>query len=336
MLGIAALIVSFALVAWIRRWARKREILDVPNQRSSHTQPTPRGGGLAIVLVTLVGVITFDLATQNYLFTLWPYLAGSMLIALVSWIDDLLSLPFSIRLIAHFLGATFAIWEFGYIQGLTIPFFGEIPVGWLGILLTLFWIVGLTNAYNFMDGIDGLAGSQAVITGLGMILLGLFTRNPFLIATSLLLTTSSLGFLYHNWPPARIFMGDVGSAFLGYSFAVLTLVAAQTESKLLLAGVLLLWPFIFDTAFTLIQRLRRHENIFAAHRSHLYQRLVITGHSHRIVTLLYTAFAVSGIILAYTFVVGYPFTDWLIVIGLPLLCIALVYFVNFQESHLHR
>lgn len=336
LLGVTSLLISFLFVAWLRGWARKRELLDIPNTRSSHTQPTPRGGGLAIVLVTLVGVMVFNLLIQSHLSTLWPYLAGSILIALVSWIDDLISLPFLVRLPAHFLGAIFAVWGFGHIQDLLLPLLDETSGGWLGVLLSLFWIVGLTNAYNFMDGIDGLAGSQAIIAGLGTTLLGLLVAQPLLTVIGLLLTTSSLGFLVHNWPPAHIFMGDVGSAFLGYSFAVLALIAAQADPKFLFAYVLLLWPFLFDTAFTLFQRLRRQENIFAAHRSHLYQRLVIIGYSHRCVTLLYSALAITGLVLTYTFVLGYPIANWLILLGLPLTAVALVFFVNLKESGSRR
>ena len=138
-----------------------------------------------------------------------------------------------------------------------------------------------------------------------------------------LLAGSSLGFLGHNWPPARIFLGDVGSAFLGYTLAVLPVIAALLEPRLALAGVLLVFPFVFDTSFTLLRRWRRGENIFVAHRSHLYQRLVIAGYSHRAVTLLYAGLALVGVVLALAWVLELPGSDWL-ALGLPgLFCLGL-------------
>ena len=188
--------------------------------------------------------------------------------------------------------------------------------GWLGVPLAFFWVVGLTNAYNFMDGIDGLAGSQAVIAGVGWAGLGWLRGEPLVSLLGLLVAGSSLGFLLHNWPPARIFMGDVGSAFLGFTFAALSVLAAQQNPRLAVAGILLLWPFIFDTIGTFLRRLRRRENVFAAHRSHLYQRLVIAGYSHRTVTLLYSGLALVGLVLALVWVLALPGADWL-ALGLP-------------------
>ena len=144
-----------------------------------------------------------------------------------------------------------------------------------------------------MDGIDGIAAGQAITAGLGWAIVGWLADDlrPMLLGG--LLTATSAGFLVHNWSPASIFMGDIGSAFLGYCFATLGLLGGGGGSGALI-GILLVWPFVFDTAFTFCVRLRRRENIFKAHRSHLYQRLVLTGLSHRAVTLLYVALAVLG------------------------------------------
>jgi UDP-N-acetylmuramyl pentapeptide phosphotransferase/UDP-N-acetylglucosamine-1-phosphate transferase len=157
-----------------------------------------------------------------------------------------------------------------------------------------------------MDGIDGLAGSQAIVAGMGWALLGSLSNQPLIGGLGILLAASSLGFLRHNWPPARIFMGDVGSAFLGFSFAALPLLAASAETagtaggRWVVIGALLVWPCVFDTAFTLLRRLRNREPIFKAHRSHLYQRLVISGLSHRRVTSIYALLssltAVAGLL----------------------------------------
>jgi UDP-N-acetylmuramyl pentapeptide phosphotransferase/UDP-N-acetylglucosamine-1-phosphate transferase len=139
-----------------------------------------------------------------------------------------------------------------------------------------------------------------------------------------LVAGSSLGFLGHNWPPARIFMGDVGSAFLGFTLATLAMAGGLPDPRLPLAGVLVVWPFVFDTTFTILRRLRRGENIFAAHRSHLYQRLVIAGWSHRTVTLLYLSLAVLGVVLALLWAIAAPGSSLAIAV-LPPLCAVLLW-----------
>lgn len=291
--------VSCLAVAGLRRWLGHC-LLDIPNERSSHFYPVPRGGGLAIVVVTLTGTwIAFPFV--HSVLSVWQLLVftiGALLIAGVSWLDDLRSLSTRVRFMVHLAGAVLAILTFGAWKEIVIPGMGSSSLGWLGWPLTLLWIVGLTNAYNFMDGIDGIAGGQAVVAGLGWAIIGIIGSNPLLCIVGILLAFSSLGFLGHNWPPARIFMGDVGSAFLGYSFAVLPVIAASADPRFVITGVLLVWPFVFDTVFTFSRRLVKRENVFAAHRSHLYQRFVISGLTHQTVALLYVALALIGVILA--------------------------------------
>ena len=286
----------------IRRYALRKELIDVPNERSSHTQPTPRGGGLAIVLVTLCGLLTYGLLFfVEYRLLILFYAFGVGLIATVSWFDDLQTLPNRVRFAVHSLAAILAIIGLGYWDELSVPLLGQVHLDWVGLPITFLWIVGLTNAYNFMDGIDGIAGSQAVVAGLGWAIIGYFTDLPFVSILGALLAATSLGFLIHNWPPARIFMGDVGSAFIGFSFACLAIMGANSKPSLGIAGVLLVWPFVFDTIFTFFRRLKNRENVFAAHRSHLYQRLVIAGYSHRTVTLIYMGLDVMGLLFALLF-----------------------------------
>jgi UDP-N-acetylmuramyl pentapeptide phosphotransferase/UDP-N-acetylglucosamine-1-phosphate transferase len=316
----------------IRRYALRKELIDVPNERSSHTQPTPRGGGLAIVLVTLCGLLTYGLLFfVEYRLLLLFYAFGVGLIATVSWFDDLQTLPNRVRFAVHSLAAILAIIGLGYWDELSVPLLGQVHLGWVGLPITFLWIVGLTNAYNFMDGIDGIAGGQAVVAGLGWAILGIVTDQQFVSILGALLAATSLGFLFHNWPPARIFMGDVGSAFLGYSFACLAVIAANREPALAIAGVLLVWPFVFDTIFTLLRRLKNRENVFSAHRSHLYQRLVISGYSHRSVTLLYIGLDVLVLLLALLVITKNAWADLGVVIALPLSCFALWGFTVLKE-----
>ncbi len=327
----AALILSYLSVNAIRYFAERHEILDIPNERSSHTQSVPRGGGLAIVILTLAGAWLFlflNPGSQPY-FSLLPYTVGAVLIVVISWLDDLRSQPNWLRFAVHSTGALLAIYNFGFWHlGGTLNVNGSITEV-LGFIITFLWIVGLTNAYNFMDGIDGIAGSQAIVAGLFWAVLGWISQQPFLIVLGLLLAASSLGFLFHNWPPALIFMGDVGSAFLGFTFAVLPLISNSYHNssrwglELALIGILPLWPFVFDSTFTVFRRLRHGENIFSAHRSHLYQRLVIGGYSHRLVSLLYTGLTIVGSLLALGWILRLRNIFVAVAIILPLLGLAL-------------
>jgi UDP-GlcNAc:undecaprenyl-phosphate/decaprenyl-phosphate GlcNAc-1-phosphate transferase len=290
-------------VILVRRWAEHRHILDVPNARSSHRHPTPRGGGLAIAVVTLAGVLIYNLVNPAPDWSgVIAYVFGATLIASVSLVDDLRSVPASLRLVAQALGAVLAVVGLGYWNQIAMPFWGPISLGWLGLPLTLVWIVGVTNAFNFIDGIDGLAGGQAVVAGLGWFAIGGMSGQLLTSVLGLLLAISSLGFLRHNWPPARIFLGDVGSAFLGYTLGILPLVGPQHDPRLPLTAVLLYWPILFDTGFTFVRRLLRRENVFVAHRSHLYQRLIIVGYRHLQVTWLYVAYAISYALLAFAWI----------------------------------
>jgi UDP-N-acetylmuramyl pentapeptide phosphotransferase/UDP-N-acetylglucosamine-1-phosphate transferase len=193
------------------------------------------------------------------------------------------------------------------------------------------WIVGLTNAYNFIDGIDGMVGGQAVAAGAGWIMLGLLTNHPLLVGLGGLLAASSLGFLIHNWQPARIFMGDAGSTFLGYSFATITIIAAQMDPKLALAGVFLVWPCIFDTGFTVIRRLQQRRNIFAGHRTFLFHRLVGAGWSHAGASTLYLTLPVVGALLAFTWDKGTRSLHEVVVLATVAACYALWFLVRHEE-----
>ena len=296
---VIALISSVVLTGLVRRLA----VIDVPNERSSHSRPTPRGGGISLVVITLIGLICSQMIWR---ITTWRgllfYVVAASLISIVSWLDDLQSLSAKVRFLAHFIAAGLVIAEWGYWQELHLPILGNIQIGQFGLLLTLLWIVGLTNAYNFMDGIDGIAGGQAFVAGIGWAIVGWMIHVELIFAIGGLLAASSLGFLFYNWPPAKIFMGDVGSAFLGFTFAVVPLIAARSTANnrnlMIWIGFLFVWPFILDTGFTLLRRISKRENIFQAHRSHLYQRMVIAGYSHQLVSLFYIGLATLGSILS--------------------------------------
>jgi UDP-N-acetylmuramyl pentapeptide phosphotransferase/UDP-N-acetylglucosamine-1-phosphate transferase len=318
----------------VRRWAERGQLLDIPNERSSHAQPTPRGGGLAIAGTVLAGVILWELWQPMAPWSaVLAYVGGAAGVAAISYWDDLRSLSYRLRFAVHFLAAGLVLVAFGFPQVLILPLVGSVEVGWLGLPLALCWIVGLTNAYNFIDGIDGLAGVLAIIAGITWAS-GAMTGAPVLVGVlGLLVATSSLGFLGHNWPPARIFMGDVGSAFLGFTFAVLPLIAGAVDARWFVAGPIILWPLIADTAFTFLRRLFRRENVFAAHRSHLYQRLIIAHYPHRVVTILYAALTVFTVLLGVAWARQIPGSEPAIVLLLPIIAVAL-WLLVIREEHI--
>src|SRR2546423_1625625 len=307
----AVSVLSFLGVGIMRHFARVHSILDIPNERSSHTNSLPRGGGVPIVLLTLLGMWVLISTNQRLPSAgLAAYTVGAILIAGISWLDDLYSLSNRIRFSVQSVAALLAIYGLGY-----LPLRNILPgAPWLteslGVVITFLWIVGLTNAYNFMDGIDGIAGAQAVIAGIAWAIVGWMTGQAVVTLVGLLLAASTLGFLVHNWPPARIFMGDVGSAFLGFTLALLPLIfnahsgAASRGLRVPFAGVIFVWPFVFDSTITFLRRLFRGEKVFSAHRSHLYQRLVISGRRHQFVSLLYTTLTTIGAGLALGWIAG--------------------------------
>jgi UDP-N-acetylmuramyl pentapeptide phosphotransferase/UDP-N-acetylglucosamine-1-phosphate transferase len=312
---------SYSGVRLIRRYSERHGIVDHPNERSSHAVPTPRGGGLAIVLLVLVvGLLFFSDAGWN---RRGIYLAGAAVIAWLGWRDDVHSLSPRLRFLVQGMVAAISIWRLGYFKVVTIPVFGELQLGAVGIVITFLWIIGLTNAYNFMDGIDGMAGGLALSAGLGWMWLASNVDNPFVFWIAFTVTAGSLGFLGHNWAPAKIFMGDVGSTFLGYSFAVLPLISSDQSGDALLLGTLLMWTIIMDAGVTFLWRLMRRENVFAPHRAHLYQRLVMAGYKHETVSSLYILLTLLAGLLCYQWSQGHQIAAPLILIGLPLIWIAL-------------
>lgn len=298
---------SYIGVDWVRRNATRLNRIDVPNERSSHSTPTPRGGGLGIVISTLglwfvsLWILPNQINMPNGIAIGFPL--SAIIVAAVGWVDDRRSLSAPLRLVLYLLASIGFIINVGTFSRLDIPLFGELSlIGLIAGVMTLLWIVGFLNIFNFMDGIDGLAGSQALMASLFWLLVFLLEGQAGLALLAGLLASTSLGFLFHNLPPARIFMGDVGSAFLGFALAAMPLMAfVQTgDTRLPIVGMLFVAPFVLDGTLTIIRRALRRENIFQAHRSHLYQRLVIAGKSHRQVTrqyqLLMSLSGVCGII----------------------------------------
>ncbi|HLJ69248.1 MAG TPA: glycosyltransferase family 4 protein [Chloroflexota bacterium] len=283
-------------IAWL---ARRLDVVDKPNARSSHHRPIPLGGGVVLVAVNLIGWTTAAFSHANLPgLHVRVFAAAALIVASISLVDDLSHVPVSARLVAHLSAALLVVVAFGAVHSVDIPVIGIVGLGAAGTVLTCLWIVGLVNAYNFVDGLDGLAAGQALTAGAGWSMLGFTMHRPTLTAIGALVAASSLGFLVHNWHPATIFMGDVGSTFLGLSFAVLTVVAAHYGPRFVLPGLLLVWPVLFDSTFTVLRRLRNRQSVFTGHREFLFHRLADSGWGHTRSAALYTCLPVAGAVLA--------------------------------------
>ena len=274
---------STVLTQRVKRYALCNSMLDVPNDRSSHTIPTPRGGGLGFSIILLALLPAFVLTSPEQS-QLWIALfGGGMLTATVGWIDDRQSLSARTRFVVHLLAG---IWTVSWLGGLPVLQLGQwqLPLGLFGGALAVVGVVWSTNLYNFMDGIDGLAGSQAVIVGLiGGTLFALSGEMaPAVVCWAIAATAG--GFLAWNWPPAKIFMGDCGSGLLGFLIAGLALYGENSGSVPLLVWTVLMGVFLCDATATLLARMMAGEKWYKAHCTHAFQRLVKAGLTHRQVT----------------------------------------------------
>lgn len=262
--------------------------------------PTIRGGGIVIVAVCCL-LYSIGSATLGYPMN-WAYLAGALLVALVSWADDHFDLPAGIRFAAHTVSAAVLLLYSGPLTGIDVTGTGHVlDLSLFAPFVSALWIIWMTNAFNFMDGIDGIAGAQGVISGLGWLALAmLIGAQPIQLFAGILLF-SCLGFLLFNWSPARIFMGDVGSAFLGFTLAAMPLIFRGDVSRLdplfFLAAIGFLWLYVYDTVFTFVRRLINGEKVWKAHRSHLYQNLTDKWGSHAWVSLLYAGLGLAATVV---------------------------------------
>lgn len=274
---------------------RYRLSLDTPNSRSSHSIATPRSGGVAIVFTCFIGLgAIYFLGESSHIRQMYmiSFALSSLTISIISFLDDLKSKRASLKMIIMCL-AIFGVMAGGIVvREISLPIVGVVSLGWLGYLITFLWILGLTNAVNFMDGLDGLIGGVAVIVSLFFMIITYSQGSHFVYITSYTILAGALGFLFLNMPPAKIFMGDVGSTFLGFVFATLAIIAANYDAShtSFLVMPLLLFNVIFDTLLTFFRRLIKGENVFTAHRSHLYQLTQRLGFSHLEVALMHYCF----------------------------------------------
>lgn len=282
------LAVSATLTRYLIVHAKHRELLDIPNERSSHSVPTPTGGGMAIVFsfvgFLVVAGLIFDLKdVQAYILAF-----TGIALAVVGYIDDHRHIPAQWRLLIHFAVAIFLMVLLDVLPDVAV--FGWYwQSGWLLSGVCLIALVWLLNLFNFMDGIDGIAGVQAITCLCGATFIMWGTGDSFWPTILLALAGSVFGFLVFNWPPAKIFMGDAGSGFLGFMLGALALATSASGDISLWSWVILLAVFIGDSTLTLLRRAKRGEMVHEAHRSHAYQILSRKCGTHLPVTLLVLA-----------------------------------------------
>ncbi|WP_456256290.1 MraY family glycosyltransferase [Pseudomonas iridis] len=266
----AVCVFSFFLTGLLHRYAVAKSVLDVPNDRSSHSVPTPRGGGVSIVVAFLASLVLIFYWGQIGSGDFFSLIVAGVGVALVGFMDDHGHIAARWRLLGHFAAA---IWGLVCIGGLApMKVFGSmIDLSWFGNCLALLYLVWMLNLYNFMDGIDGIASVEAICVCVGVSLLYGITGHGVMIWGPLLLAIAVLGFLFWNFPPAKIFMGDAGSGFLGVMLGILSLQATWVDADFLWGWLILLGVFIVDATFTLMRRLLQGAKVYEAHRSHAYQ-----------------------------------------------------------------
>jgi UDP-N-acetylmuramyl pentapeptide phosphotransferase/UDP-N-acetylglucosamine-1-phosphate transferase len=280
---VASFIVTWIVLAVILRTFSNR-ILDHPNERSLHQQPVPRMGGVGVTAGIAVSVPFVSPAEW------WPLWLGAALLVGVSFLDDLVGLPIVGRLVMHFVAAG------GFVAGLLA---GQNEVGWTAVAIVA--TVWMTNLYNFMDGMDGLAGGMAVF-GFGFLaVVSWLAENTSLALMSLSIASAAGGFLFFNFPPARIFLGDAGSTACGFLAAGLGLIGWRDGTWSLWFPAVVFSPFIVDATVTLLRRALQGERFWLAHRTHYYQRLVLSGWGHRKTVLAEYGLMVLCGALAWTY-----------------------------------
>jgi len=258
---------SLMLTLWVRKFLVARALMDIPNERSSHTSPVPRGGGWALVAVLFSGLLLTTFIQKNLIDHLGVFL-GLIILVLVSWQDDRKGVSAAKRLSLHILAACMGSIAFTNDQTL---FSNYLPF-WLDRTIMIIGWAWFMNLYNFMDGIDGITGSQtiAMATGICLVMSAIGMDDPFVTTLTLLLTGTCLGFLVLNWHPAKIFMGDVGSVPLGFlvGFGLLSMAV----NGYLLPALILPLYYLADSGITLAKRALRGEKVWQAHRQHFYQQ----------------------------------------------------------------
>lgn len=274
---------AFLLTAYMRNYALRKNIIDRPNERSSHSVPTPRGGGVAVVASYLTALAVCMFNDILPLQTGFSLIGAGFAVALLGFLDDHGHISSLLRLALHFLIAVGVVLSFGGFA--EVVAFNGLALGVAANIIAVLFLVWLLNLYNFMDGINGLASVEAITATLSMAIIYLASAQPVNAPVLVLLAASVFGFLLWNFPRAKIFMGDACSGFLGLVLGIFALIALKADLALFCAWLICLGVFIVDATFTLVRRVLSGHKMYDAHRSHTYQIASRRFNSHTLVTL---------------------------------------------------
>jgi len=270
---------SYFVTGYIRNYSLRNNVIDIPNERSSHLIPTPTGGGLSICISILLSIFIFASSDEDFVFLTLGLGGGVLLIGIVGWIDIHRKIAVLTRAVLYLIASIWSVLALGGMNNLSLGIYNY-NIGWMGTVLAIVTVSWLVNLYNFMDGTDGLAAVQAICTGLYGAIFFCFAGHYSAAVICLAVVFSGAGFLIWNWAPAKIFMGDVGSCSLGFTFGVLAVYGEITDSIPLVIWFFLLAVFVSDASFTLLKRMASGETWYRAHNTHAYQRLTQIGVAH--------------------------------------------------------
>lgn len=291
--AILCFIASILVTPLVKKFAIKIGATDKPNQRKVHNKIMPRLGGLAIYISFMLGFVILQPESD----IVWPLIIGSSIIILTGFLDDLYELSAKWKLLGQIMAALVIV-IFGIdVEFINLPFGGQLELGYFAIPLTVLWIVGITNAINLIDGLDGLAAGVSSIALITISVMAFIMGDMFVVAIGTLLLMSTLGFLFYNFHPAKIFMGDTGALFLGFMIAVLSLLGFKNVAFIsLIVPVIILGVPISDTFFAIIRRLVNKQPLSAPDKSHMHHCLLRLGYSHRkTVLMIYGMSAIFGL-----------------------------------------
>jgi UDP-GlcNAc:undecaprenyl-phosphate GlcNAc-1-phosphate transferase len=292
-------VITLVITPYIKKLAFKIGATDQPNERKTHVKIMPRLGGLGIVIGTAVGLLILQPDIDH----LWSVIIGGLIITAVGVLDDLYTIRPSVKFSGQLIAALIVVFSGLTIDTLTLPIIGRFELGFLSTVITIFWIVGVTNAINLIDGLDGLAAGVSIIGMSSMFVISLIDQQLAVMQLLLVVIGPSIGFLYHNFFPAKIFMGDTGALFLGYVISIISILGLFKNVTLFsfIVPIIIMAVPIFDTLFAIIRRAISGQRIGEADKKHIHHKLIAMGYSHRMTVLIIYGFSLFFGVMAILF-----------------------------------